>query len=231
MEKSINRLCVHIDATGLRRANNKGDLFVDRSKDKTDVDELLVKKAQKGDMEAFEALIGKYEKKIYNISCRMLLDSDEAYDAAQDVFLKVFKSIKSFKSESKFSTWLYRVTSNVCFDILRKRKDKMNSSLDAEIEINDSEVKIDPVALTPGVEDEVEREELIRLVSESVNELPEKHRVMIILRDFQDMSYSDIATSLDCPEGTIKSRINRARRALKNLLEGKKELTGYISVI
>ena len=204
---------------------------MDRPKDKTDPDELLVKKAQKGDMEAFEALVLKYEKIVFNISVRMLSDQDDALDASQDVFLKVYKSIKGFKSEAKFSTWIYRVTSNVCLDIIRRRKDRASVSLDAKIEFDDGEASIDPISDTPCVEKEIERSELKRLVSEAVNELPENHRTMIILRDFQDMSYQDIAYVLDCPEGTIKSRISRARKVLKDLLARKKELKGYINVI
>jgi RNA polymerase sigma-70 factor (ECF subfamily) len=195
-----------------------------------DIDQILVIKAQKGDMEAFEALIKKYEKKIYNISYRMLQDGEEALDAAQDVFLKVYRSLSSFKSESKFSTWLYRVTTNVCLDLLRKRKDKNNISLDAEIEFGDGQVKLDPASPTPGIEEEIERGELKKLVSKAVGELPEIHQSIIVLRDIQDLSYSEIARILDCPEGTIKSRISRARKALKALITGKKELSGYIGV-
>jgi len=202
---------------------------LNNSNDKIDIDELLVRKAQKGDTEAFEMLVSKYEKKIYNISFRMLSDRDEAADAAQDVFIKVFRSLKNFKGESLFSTWLYRITSNVCLDILRKRKSNV-VSFDAEFVQDDGEVKFEPPSTDPGVEEEYEQSELKKLVSDAVNELPETHRAMIVMRDFEDLSYSDIARILDCPEGTIKSRISRARSALKSLLISKRELNGYISV-
>ena len=203
---------------------------MDAQKDLIDADALLVKKAQKGDIDAFETLVKKYEKTVYNMSCRMLSDKDEAMDAAQDVFLKVFKSIGNFKSEAKFSTWLYRICSNVCFDILRKRKDMYNMSIDDTIELDDGEMRMDLAAQSPGIEDEIERAELKSLVSSAVEKLPDMHRTMIVLRDFKDLSYSQIAYILDIPEGTIKSRINRARKALRQLLVNKKELKDYISV-
>jgi len=195
-----------------------------------DIDELLVKRAQKGDMDAFETLVTKYEKKVFSISFRMLSDREEAMDASQEVFIKVFKALSGFKSESKFSTWLYRITTNVCLDLLRKRKDNSAISFDAEFETEDGEMRLDPVDRTPGVEETIEREELKRLVSEAVMKLPEIHRTMIILRDFNDLSYSEIASAIDCPEGTIKSRISRARKALKDLMLGSRELKGYFSV-
>ena len=195
-----------------------------------DIDELLVKRAQKGDMDAFETLVTKYEKKVFSISFRMLSDREEAMDASQEVFIKVFKALSGFKSESKFSTWLYRITTNVCLDLLRKRKDNSAISFDAEVETEDGEMRLDPVDRTPGVEETIEREELKRLVSEAVMKLPEIHRTMIILRDFNDLSYSEIASAIDCPEGTIKSRISRARKALKDLMLGSRELKGYFSV-
>ena len=208
-----------------------GALLISDEKDLTfDIDSFLVRMAQRGDIEAFDALAVKYEKRVYNISCRLLSDRDEAEDASQEVFLKVFRSIKDFKSESKFSTWIYRVTTNVCLDILRKRKDKISFSIDAEIEQGDGDVRFNPADNSPGVEDEIERSELKRLVSEAVKELPEIHRAIITLRDYQDLSYSEIAVAMDCPEGTIKSRISRARKALRDILVRKRELKGYISV-
>ncbi len=187
-------------------------------------EELLLEKSKAGDVEAFEKLIEIYQKKIFNLAYRMIGNFDDANDLAQETFIRVFRSIASFKGQSAFSTWIYRITTNVCLDELRKRKNKKEMSLDAEIQLEDGEMKRQIMSDDPLPDEVAEREEIRSIVSGAIDSLPEDQRLVITLRDIQGLSYDEIADVLDCPSGTVKSRINRARQALKNVLLAKREL-------
>jgi len=195
-----------------------------------DEDIPVVKRAQNGDSDAFEMLIKKHEKKIFNIAYRMLADKEEAYDAAQESMLKIYRALPGFKRDSKFSTWAYRITSNTCLDIIRKRKNQREVSLDNQIETSDGKMDLNFLSDNVNVESEFERKELNQLILSTVEKMPDNHRAIIVMRDFQEMSYSEIAEQLDCPEGTIKSRINRARKYLRSSLLELKELQDYLNV-
>lgn len=185
----------------------------------------LIEASQKGDIESFEKLISNYQKKVFNIAFRMMQNYDDAYDVSQEVFIRVFKAIKKFRGQSSFSTWLYRVTTNACLDELRRKKNSKNViSLDQEIQLEDGEVffQIEDNRLTPELA--AEENELVNVVREAITKLPDDYREVIILRDIQGFSYKEIAHIKECPQGTIKSRINRARKALKDILKGKMEL-------
>ena len=190
----------------------------------SDNEKALVERARSGDIEAFEKLIEGCQKKVFNIAFRMIGNYDDANELAQEVFLKAFRSIKKFKGDSLFSTWIYKVTANVCLDEIRRRKNKRVFSLDEEVEYGDGDLKrqIPDNAPTPDVE--VEINEIKKVVNKSIQELPNDYKSIIILRDIQGLSYDEISKIFDCPEGTVKSRINRARQALKKILQGKKEL-------
>ena len=190
----------------------------------SDREKLLLKKAKAGDMAAFEELIESYQRKIFNIALRIVGNYDDANDLAQEVLIRIFKSIRSFKEQSSFSTWIYRITTNVCLDDIRKRKNRKVISLDEEIRVEDGEMQRQIVSNDPLPEDTVERGELHDLVNGAISSLSEEHRLVIVLRDLQGFSYEEIARILKCPEGTVKSRINRARMALKNVLQSKREL-------
>lgn len=191
-----------------------------------DDEKLLLEKAKDGDLDAFERLIEGYQRKVYNIAFRMMGSGDDASDLSQEVFIRVFKSIRHFKEESRFSTWLYRITTNVCLDELRKRKNRKVVYIDEELKLDDSDVRREIESDDPQPDAVAERNELVRQVSEAIDRLPENHRMMIMLRDIQGLSYEEIAKISESPEGTVKSRINRARQALKCLLEDRKELLG-----
>ena len=184
----------------------------------------LLDRAKKGDVEAFERLVEGYQKKAFNIAYRMMGNYDDANDLAQEAFIRVYKSIGNFKEESSFSTWIYRIVTNVCLDELRKRKNRNVVSIDEDVKLDDSEVKRQIESDGPTPEELVERNELKRVVGEAIKELSEEHRLVILLRDIQGFSYEEIARIVKCPEGTVKSRINRARQALKDILKTKKEL-------
>jgi RNA polymerase sigma-70 factor (ECF subfamily) len=189
------------------------------------IEKELIKKSQKGDIESFEKLISSYQKKVFNIAFGMMHNHDDAYDISQEVFIRVFKSIRKFKGQSSFSTWLYRITTNACLDELRKRKNNKNIiSIDQEIQLEDGEVfrQIEDDGPTPELV--AERNELREIIKEAISKLSDEHKEVIVLRDIQGFSYDDIADIIKCPQGTVKSRINRARRMLKEILKNKVEL-------
>lgn len=187
-------------------------------------EQLLLEKAKAGDVAAFEELISAYQKKVFNLALRIIGNYDDAADLAQDTFVRIFKAISNFKEQSSFSTWVYRITTNVCLDEIRKRKNKKVVSLDEDIHMDDGDMKRQVESDEPGPDEAAERKEVRRIVNNAINMLPEDQRVVITLRDIHGMSYEEIAKALDCPGGTVKSRINRARLALKNLLSSEREL-------
>lgn len=190
----------------------------------------LLEKARNGDVSAFESLIEEYQKRVFNIAFRMIGNHDDASELAQEVFIRVFKSLKNFKEQSQFSTWIYRITTNVCLDELRKRKNRKVISLDSELELEDSKIRrqIEDDSPTPDIV--AERNDLKRIIGAAVRQLSEEHRAVLVLRDYQGFTYEEISRQLDCPEGTIKSRLNRARLALRELLKDYKELLNSESV-
>lgn len=187
-------------------------------------EKVLIDRCKNGEIQAFEELIRGYEKKVFNIVFRIIGNYDDAQDISQDIFVKVFKSIRNFKEKSSFYTWLYRITVNECMDIIKKRKKASVYSLDTPIESDGDQITRDIKDSSESPEEKIERKELRSYIEEALNSISHEHRVMIILRDMQGFSYEEIALITKCPEGTVKSRINRARKALKELLSGKKEL-------
>lgn len=190
----------------------------------SDNENILLEKAKAGDISAFEQLIECYQRKIYNIALRIVGNYDDANDLAQEVLIRIFKSIGSFKQQSSFSTWIYRITTNVCLDEIRKRKNRKVISLDEEIKLDDGEMKRQIVSDDPLPEDMAEKSEMRKIVNDAINRLSEEHKIVIVLRDIQGFSYEEISQIIKCPEGTVKSRINRARQVLKNILQSKREL-------
>jgi len=190
----------------------------------SDKEKDLLLKARNGDVKAFETIIEDYQKKVFNIALRMIGNHDDASELAQEVFIRIFKSLKNFKGESSLSTWIYRITTNVCLDELRKRKNKNIVSLDEDVKQDDGEIKrqVEDARPTPDVI--AEKNEVRRVVKEAILSLPEDQRTVIILRDIQGFSYDEIAKIMNCPEGTVKSRINRSRQILRDRLKPKLEL-------
>ncbi len=178
-------------------------------------DDFLVHKAQKGDVEAFEELICAYEHRIYNIAYKMMGNPEDAMDVAQEALLKIYKSLKKFKNQSTFSTWVYRVAMNTCLDELRKKKRGflllMNDAEGYGNGIVDSSSDSLP-------EVSYERKERLKSLQNAIQELIPDYKSVIILRDIQGFSYEEIAEILHCPLGTVKSRINRARTELRKKL-------------
>lgn len=192
-------------------------------------DEVVIRNAQDGDVEAFEEIVEKYQSMIYNLSYRMLGNPDDAQEASQEVFIRIYKSINKFKFDSKFSTWVYRITNNYCLDLIRKNKND-TVYIEKEIQTEDGNIQRELPDEGISVENSVIRSEKIELVRKAILKLPSEYRAVVVLRDLEGESYSDIANVLSLPEGTVKSRINRGRRELKNILERDTELFSEYSV-
>lgn len=183
----------------------------------------LIKRCKNGDREAFNELFAQHESKVINIAYGMLSDRDDAYDAAQEVFIKIYKNISSFKENSSLSTWIYRITSNTCNDFLRKRQRSAGTvSIHASLDEEGREIELRDTAPLP--EEYAEHNEAQRAVRIAISELSDEYREIITLCDVEDMSYEKIADILKCPVGTVKSRLNRARKALKKKLSENREL-------
>lgn len=173
--------------------------------------EEFVRKLQKGESQAFEKLVADYQQKIFSTALMLLSDREEAMDVVQDVFVKIYTSISSFNGKSSLSTWIYKVAQNTCYDHLRKRK----NVLFEELSDNETDNKF------TSPEEALEKLEDIKLVRECIKKLPVKYRSVLILREFEDLSYSEIAEICDISEGTVKSRIYRGREHLLKLISEK----------
>ncbi|MFA3782551.1 RNA polymerase sigma factor [Melioribacteraceae bacterium 4301-Me] len=167
----------------------------------------LIKRFINGDQSVFRVLVGKHKDKVRNLVYLTMSDADFVDDISQDVFISVFHKLKDFRFESKFTTWLYRITVNKCKDYLRKKQVR---SIFLPIEDTDTKYGVRTVA---------ENIDIPGLVRKAIDKLPEKLKVPLILRDIEGFSYKEIADQLGCEVGTIKSRIFRARETLKIILE------------
>ena len=177
----------------------------------------LVQQAKAGDRNAFAALVSAYEGKIYNLALRYLGNREDAMDASQEVFLRVFRFLPGFQEESGFSTWIYRIGVNVCKDMLVKRNKRNELSLELPDDEDDyrtvevSDERYDPQAI-------VEQSDLRESLASAIAELPQQQREMIVLRDIQGLSYEEIGQVLCLESGTVKSRLSRARENLRKKL-------------
>ena len=175
-----------------------------------DPDRDLIERIGRGDREAFDNLVLKYRKRVMGVAARMLGDPVEAEDLAQDVFVKVFYASKSFRGQSLFSTWLYRITANACLN--RRRKLKREERV-----IND---EIEP-ALSGGDSNPhslLENKELKAFLERAIRAIPEEQRLVLILRDIEGLSYEEIAEALALELGTVRSRLHRARLEVQKRL-------------
>lgn len=180
-------------------------------------EQLIVKRAKNGDSAAFEQLVTVYEKKIYNLAFRSTRNEQDSLDIAQDVFLRVYRFLPSFNENSTFSTWIYRITMNVCKDFAKKRKGLAETSLMmSDDDFDDYELQISDIRYNPEIE--LERKELRRSLQEGLDLLPQIHKEVLILREFSGNSYAQIGEILSLDIGTVKSRIARAREKLRELL-------------
>lgn len=175
----------------------------------------LVKRAAEGDEGAFEKLVIENEKLIYNVALKITGNPDDAEDVAQEAFIKAYRNLGSFRGESRFSGWLYRLCYNAAMDHIRKTRDPNLRSLTND---DGSDAELDVADPAPTPEESAERKETQRIVREAVNQLDGDKREILIMREFSGMSYTAIADALGIEEGTVKSRISRARASLAEIL-------------
>lgn len=189
-------------------------------------DDILINRSKNGDLEAFELLVKRYENKVYTVAYRFLGNHADASDLAQEAFLRLYQSLPGFRGESGFMTWMYRITANVCRDELRRRQKHQVISLDAE-DVNNQNNNIAQLpGRDPTPEEALEKKEFNDFIQECLLSLSEEHRLVLIMREIQDMSYEEIAEVLKCSLGTVKSRLNRARMAFREKYNARRELYG-----
>ena len=181
-------------------------------------DELkIIRRVLDGDANAFEALVLEHQKNVYNLSLKMLGNPEDAMDASQETFLRAYRSLGSFQGDSRFSVWLYRMTSNVCIDLLRKRKRRAEVSMTVTNEDDEeSELEIPDERFSPDAA--LDKAERVRAVREGLRKLPEEYRRILTLREIGGLSYEELADALELELGTVKSKLFRARKKLCSLL-------------
>ncbi len=188
----------------------------------TDEDLDLVSFCKKGDLEAFELLVRKYEKKMFNISYRITGNYEDAREIVQDAFVSAYRNIKKFQGKAKFLTWLTSITINHSKNRLKQLKARHAHepvSIDDPIQTDEGQVAADPPSNEPTVLDRMEKQDVQRKVQDCIEALEPDFREVIILRDMQDFSYDEISNVLKVREGTLKSRLFRAREAVKDCLK------------
>ncbi len=175
----------------------------------------IVRAAARGDEAAFEKLVLAHQKHVYSLALKLTGSAEDAMDASQDAFLKAFQNLRSFRGESRVSVWLYRLTYNASMDILKKSRRGTLVPLPADEEGAELEIP-DP---SPTPDEEALRREELEEVREALGQLDEDKRRILLMREYNGMSYQDIARALGLEEGTVKSRLARARAALAEILK------------
>ena len=176
----------------------------------------IIERVLGGDNNAFSLLVEKYQTKVYNLALRMCGNEEDAFDLSQEAFVRAWRGLSGFQFESAFSTWLFRLTSNICLDFLRAKKRRPTVSM--TMSGDDEETQIDLPDPGKNPEEAAIAAEDRRLLMDALNSLPADQRQIITLRAINDLSYTEIAKILNLQEGTVKSRLSRARTALRKKL-------------
>ena len=188
-------------------------------------DKALVAQAKQGDMRAFEELVARHRDKIYGRAYSMMRNETEAIDLSQDAWVKAWQRLAQFQGDSSFATWMTRITINVCLDQLRKLKRIRAESIEAlDEESGGVERQMEPVMVNPTAG--LERGELRKRIDEAMSKLSHEHRTVLVLCEFEEMEYKEIAKTMECSIGTVMSRLFYARRKLAALLQ---DLKGKMS--
>ncbi|WP_037583901.1 RNA polymerase sigma factor [Stigmatella aurantiaca] len=188
----------------------------------------LVKRVRDGDQRAFKLLVERYQRKVYAVALGMLKDKEEAMDVSQEAFVKVYKYLDHFKGDSSFYTWLYRITVNICIDLIRKRTGAGGEAVEFdETQVMDvSQANIGALGSRLGTNPQKSalRRELAEKIQEALATVPEKHRAILLLREIEGMSYEELSRTLDIPKGTVMSRLFHARTKVQKILSEYLEL-------
>jgi RNA polymerase sigma-70 factor (ECF subfamily) len=190
-----------------------------------EIDQQLVERAQRGDKQAFELLVIKYQRKLARLLSQFIRDAAEVEDVTQETFIKAYRSLSSFRGDSAFYTWLYRIGINAAKNFLVAQKRRASTTSNG-IDIEDAENFEEASQLrdldTP--ESELMSKQIAQTVHQTLNELPEELRTAITLREIEGLSYEEIANAMNCPTGTVRSRIFRAREAISDKLQSVMEI-------
>ena len=176
-----------------------------------------IQRARRGDPEAFEKLVLKYQDKIYTLAVRMVREREEAMDLAQEAFIRAWQNLDSFQGESSFGTWLHRLTTNVCLDHLRKQNRRQEIAVTISLDEEPAGWN-EPADLSQDPQRILEQNQLQEAVVQGLEKLPEHHRRPLVMREVAGLSYQEIAGALELDLGTVKSRIARARMNLRKIL-------------
>jgi RNA polymerase sigma-70 factor (ECF subfamily) len=175
----------------------------------TDAVETLIERCLHGDQLAWDEIVSRYQRKVFNVAYQFVGKHDEAEDLTQEIFLKIFKSLDTFDRRANFQTWLISISRNLCIDHYRSVR-KERAMLDREVDASE----LSPASGEPGPLAALEQDDRVMLLRHAMAALPETLRTAVLMRDIQELSYQEIAQRLDLPEGTVKSRINRGRTEL-----------------
>lgn len=178
----------------------------------------VIRSVLDGNINDFEQLVTAYEKNVYNLALRMVGDPDDAADITQETFIKAYRALGSFRGDSKFSSWIYRIASNMCLDFLRSRSRRAQVPLSFENEDAEGEIELPDMSQNP--EKVLMKKLSMEAVRRGMEKLPPKQRQILVLRELCGLSYAELAQTLSVEEGTVKSRIFRARKRLCAILLG-----------
>lgn len=187
-------------------------------------DQLLIERAQEGDRAAFDTLVSRYEERAYKYAYRLTRNQDLAADIVADSFIRVYRALKNFRGQSAFSTWLYRIVTNCFLDRRKRNKEQGNVSMDDHMEVSTGAISRQYEDDGPGPDELAERNARESAIQGALEHLPDYQKAMLIMYHVEAKSYEDIAATLDLPIGTVKSRLNRARVALRDQLDTQMEL-------
>lgn len=189
-------------------------------------EQALIERCKNGDARAFDELVERYQKRVYNFAFGIAGNQDDANDVAQEAFVRVLTSIQTFRGDANFTTWIYRIVTNVYLDERKKSKSHRLISLDDYIDLEENSVSRQIIDESPQPDVVAENKEKYLAIRKAVNSLPDYQRIIVTLYHLHDRSYEEIAEILHLPIGTVKSRLNRARLALAEKLASEPELFG-----
>jgi RNA polymerase sigma-70 factor (ECF subfamily) len=183
-------------------------------------DLLLIERCKRGDQTAYALLMRKYQNSVYNLCRKMVRNPEEARDLSQEAFVKTFATLERYNPVYAFSSWLYKITANLCIDHIRKQRMKM-LSIDDPVEGEEGSITRDLQDPGQRPDEASEQSELQGRIRDAIEKLPEHYRTILIMRHQQQLSYEEIAAALSIPLGTVKARIHRAREGLKEILQSR----------
>jgi len=186
----------------------------------------IINSVLSGDTDAFEILVKETQNKVYSLALRMTNNHEDARDMAQEAFIRAYNSLSGFRGDSRFSVWMYRLTSNICLDFLRQKKRKPADSLTLDTNDDDQDKQFEIPDIRYNPETELERRELRNLINKGLMELSPEYRQILVLREINGLSYEEIADTLELEPGTVKSRIFRARKKLCSFLLHERNFPG-----